>query len=258
MVPDFSSTGPTNGLTSAIRANALRNKVRGLGSAEILTDTMGVNFGPYLTQVQSMVRKNWLKMMPPSVYPPILKQGKVSIEFFVLNDGKGNGMVVHSSSGDVALDRAAWVSITASDPLPPLPEEFPGLRLGLRFYFFYNRSSDIVISPLNISPSADVRVPAGSTLKFSASRNGTTDVSVTWSVSGPSCSKSACGSISDSGIYTAPVDIPDPPMVIVAATLRAIVPALRASRNSPWCRRIRTSYTSGLQAIVHFKLRSDC
>jgi hypothetical protein len=45
-VPDFSSTGPTNGLSSAIGANARRNKVKGVGSAEILTDTMGVDFGP--------------------------------------------------------------------------------------------------------------------------------------------------------------------------------------------------------------------
>jgi hypothetical protein len=38
----------------------------------------------------------------------------------------------------VALDRAAWGSITASTPFPPLPKEFPGQILGLRFYYFYN------------------------------------------------------------------------------------------------------------------------
>ncbi len=112
---------------------------------DILTDTMGVDFGPYLTRITQIVRQNWYTLMPPSVYPPILKQGKLSIEFVILKDGKTTGMVVHTTSGDIALDRAAWGSITASTPFPPLPKEFPGQLLGLRFYYFYNMevSSDL-------------------------------------------------------------------------------------------------------------------
>jgi TonB family protein len=115
-----------------------RNAAKALDQAEILTDTMGVDFGPYLTRVLQVVRQNWYSIMPPSVYPPIRKQGKLSIEFVILKDGKTTGMVVHTSSGDVALDRAAWGSITASTPFPPLPKEFPGQLLGLRFFYFYN------------------------------------------------------------------------------------------------------------------------
>jgi len=115
-----------------------RSGAKALDQAEILTDTMGVDFGPYLTRITQIVRQNWYNLMPPSVYPPILKQGKLSIEFVILKDGKTMGMVVHTSSGDVALDRAAWGSITASTPFPPLPKEFPGQILGLRFYYFYN------------------------------------------------------------------------------------------------------------------------
>jgi TonB family protein len=76
---------------------------------------MGVDFGPYLTRVVQIVKQNWYTLMPPSVYPPILKQGKLSIEFVILKDGKTTGMVVHTSSGDVALDRAAW----RASRLPP-------------------------------------------------------------------------------------------------------------------------------------------
>ncbi len=115
-----------------------RGGAKALDQAEILTDTMGVDFGPYLTRITQIVRQNWYSLMPPSVYPPISKQGKLSIEFVILKDGKTTGMVVHTSSGDVALDRAAWGSITASTPFPPLPKEFPGQLLGLRFYYFYN------------------------------------------------------------------------------------------------------------------------
>ncbi len=191
--------------------------------AEILTDTMGVDFGSYLTRITKIVRQNWYNLMPPSVYPPNLKQGKVSIEFVVLKDGKVNGMKLNTGSGDgklniassdVALDRAAWGSIVASTPFPPLPTEFPGHTLGLRFYFYYNLEPTYI----SILPCADVWVPAGSTRQFSASGKGITDTSMKWSVSGSGCSKSACGTISDTGLYTAPADIPTPPTVVVQVT----------------------------------------
>ena len=115
-----------------------RSGAKAMDQAEILTDTMGVDFGPYLTRITQIVRQNWYSLMPPSVYPPILKQGKLAIEFVILKDGKVSNMAVRTSSGDVPLDRAAWASITASTPFPPLPKEFPGQILGLRFYYFYN------------------------------------------------------------------------------------------------------------------------
>jgi TonB family protein len=118
--------------------NQSRNGAKALDQAEVLTDTMGVEFGPYLTRITEIVRNNWYNLMPPSVYPPIRKQGKLAIEFFILKDGKVSGMQVHTPSGDVALDRAAWASITASNPFPPLPKEFQGQSLGLRFHYFYN------------------------------------------------------------------------------------------------------------------------
>lgn len=118
--------------------NQGRGGAKALDQAEILTDTMGVDFGPYLARITQIVRGNWMIAMPPSVYPPILKQGKLSVEFIIQKNGTTSNMVLHTSSGDVALDRAAWASITASNPFPPLPKEFPGQVLGLRFYYFYN------------------------------------------------------------------------------------------------------------------------
>jgi TonB family protein len=111
---------------------------KAIGPAEILTDTMGVDFGPYITRIVQIVKQNWYTIMPPSVGPPIFKQGKLMIDFVILKDGNTANMVLRTSSGDVALDRAAWGSITGSDPFPPLPKEFPGKLLGLRFAYFYN------------------------------------------------------------------------------------------------------------------------
>lgn len=115
-----------------------RNGAKTLDQAEVLTDTMGWDPSAYLARITQVVRQNWYAILPDSVKYPLYKQGKLSIEFVILKDGKVSGMVYHTSSGDVALDRAAWGSITASNPFPPLPKEFPGQILGLRFYYFYN------------------------------------------------------------------------------------------------------------------------
>jgi TonB family protein len=105
---------------------------------DILSDTMGVDFGPYLTRVLHDVRINWYNLIPEVARPPIMKRGKVSIEFVIEKDGRVAGMRVIGPSGDVALDRAAWGGISASNPFPPLPSEFRGPYLALRFHFYYN------------------------------------------------------------------------------------------------------------------------
>jgi len=109
-----------------------------MGPLDILSDTMGVDFGPYLQQVLYRVRTNWYNLIPESARAPIMKKGKVSIEFAIMKDGTVQGLSLIATSGDVALDRGAWGGITASNPFPPLPNEFGGQYLALRFHFFYN------------------------------------------------------------------------------------------------------------------------
>lgn len=151
---DAGSSEATRGHSETTPAPSMGGKAA--DQAEILTDTMGVNFGPYVTQVKKIIRQNWYNMMPPSVYPPVFKQGKVAIEFSVLKDGTVSGMKVHASSGDVALDRAAWGSISASGPFPPLPTEFPGQQIGLRIYYYYNLEPAVGVSlgSIGSSPSS--------------------------------------------------------------------------------------------------------
>ena len=108
------------------------------GNLEVLTDTQGVDFGPYLSRVLQAVRMNWYNLIPEEARPPLLKKGKVSIEFVILQSGQVAGMKIVGPSGDVSLDRAAWGGITASIPFAPLPNEFHGPYLGLRFHFYYN------------------------------------------------------------------------------------------------------------------------
>ncbi len=108
------------------------------GNLDILSDTMGVDFGPYLSRVLHVVRENWYSVIPEVARAPLMKRGKVAIDFAILKDGSIAGMKLVGPSGDVSLDRAAWGGITASNPFPPLPSEFRGEYLALRFRFYYN------------------------------------------------------------------------------------------------------------------------
>jgi outer membrane biosynthesis protein TonB len=113
-----------------------------MGDAEILSDTMGVDFGPYLQQVLRVVKANWIHGLPESAWPPLYKKGEVSIDFAILKDGSIAGMRYYSGSGDVSLDRAAYGGITASSPFQPLPAEFGGQYLSLRIRFILNEESE--------------------------------------------------------------------------------------------------------------------
>jgi TonB family protein len=115
-----------------------KHENRTKGDAEIVSDTMGVDFGPYLQGILHDVNKNWYNLMPESAMPPLLRKGRVSIEFAITKSGQVAGLRYICGSGDVALDRAAYFGITSSNPFPPLPTEFAGPYLGLRFTFSYN------------------------------------------------------------------------------------------------------------------------
>jgi len=79
----------------------------GFGDIDKTTDTQGVDFGPYLQQVVNNIKEHWYAVIPPSAMPPVLKKGKLSIEFAILKNGQIAGIRYRSSSADVALDRAA-------------------------------------------------------------------------------------------------------------------------------------------------------
>jgi TonB family protein len=108
------------------------------GAVDVLSDTMGVDFGPYINRVIYDTKRAWYPIIPESARPPLDKQGKVMIRFKILPDGTVTDMHLEAPSGDVSLDRAAWAGITGAAPYGPLPKAFKGPYLELRFYFLYN------------------------------------------------------------------------------------------------------------------------
>lgn len=102
----------------------------------ILSDTRGVDFGPYLARIVYIVRQNWLSIIPESAR--LGERGRTGVVFEILKDGSVPQLRLVSSSGAEPLDRAAVGGIRASIPFPPLPQEFTGQHLVLQFIFLYN------------------------------------------------------------------------------------------------------------------------
>jgi len=127
--------GGDNGQNAPVAHPGLQNNV------EILSDTMGVDFGPYLRQVIQATQSSWDNLIPEAARPPLLKKGRVAIQFIIMPDGSIKKMQLILPSGDVSLDRAAWGGITGAGPFPPLPKQFHGPYLALRFYFLYNEQT---------------------------------------------------------------------------------------------------------------------
>jgi len=153
---------PTSSVEEAIRAAARQSKAGGIvvgdfgdgpggigepvnlpgtqgrqGSAvELLSDPLGVDFRPYLTQILASVRRNWFAVIPESA--KLGRSGRVQIQFAISRDGRVPRLVIASPSGAEALDRAAVAGISASNPFPPLPAEFRGEQVRLQFTFLYN------------------------------------------------------------------------------------------------------------------------
>ena len=109
------------------------------GGVQVLSDTQGVDFNPWLRRWYFETEHTWDPLIPDEVNPPILKQGQCMIRFKVLPNGRimEGSMVLEGRSGDTALDRAAWGALTGSN-YPPLPHEFHGPYLELRAIFMYN------------------------------------------------------------------------------------------------------------------------
>ena len=106
---------------------------------EILSDTQGVDFAKYLQRLLSDVRRGWLPLIPEECRPPLNKQGITGVRFTIQPNGAISAMHLDYSTHDVAIDRAAWGSITGLGAAQPLPKEFHGPNLELRIEFRINK-----------------------------------------------------------------------------------------------------------------------
>jgi TonB family protein len=103
---------------------------------QLLSDPKGVDFKPYLIQVLTAVRRNWLAIIPESAR--MGRRGRVLIQFAIDKTGGVPKLVIAEGAGTDALDRAAVAAISASYPFPPLPPNYQGDQIRVQLAFSYN------------------------------------------------------------------------------------------------------------------------
>lgn len=106
-------------------------------AVELKSDPQGADMKPYLLRILAIVRANWRTVTPESARLGT-RRGCTVMEFAIDRNGNIPKMVVADSSGSDPLDRAAAAGLMMSNPLPPLPPDYRGLRIRLAFSFSYN------------------------------------------------------------------------------------------------------------------------
>ncbi len=105
---------------------------------EVLSDTRGVNFDPYVRGLVKAVYARWLPLLPEEARAPKQEKSTTLVRFTVGPDGRIRAMSLEGSSRDVAMDRAAWGAMTGAGQFSPLPKGFTGPDLELRIHFRVN------------------------------------------------------------------------------------------------------------------------
>jgi TonB family protein len=101
--------------------------------ATIQFDTKGVEFGPWIRRFVARVRRNWF--IP---YAAMTFHGRVVVQFNIHKTGQITDISVVGPSNIDAFNRAAYNAIVGSNPVEPLPPEYPDPMAFFTVTFFYN------------------------------------------------------------------------------------------------------------------------
>jgi TonB family protein len=103
---------------------------------EILSpNPKGIDFGPYLNQLLTRLRANWISVMPELAR--LGQRGRVDVVFTVTKSGNVKDVQVRINSNYEVFDNAAVSAIKLSNPFQRLPAEYE-TDLQLHIGFLYN------------------------------------------------------------------------------------------------------------------------
>ncbi len=147
-------------------------------------------------------------------------------QFTATVTGTGNQIVTWSLSGagcsGIACGHISGGGLYTAPTTIPIPNQITVIATSLADTSIFGTAAVSINTPVavTITPTS-AQVLTGAQQQFKATVTGSTDTAVTWSVTGAGCSGAACGTISSSGLYTAPATVPNPATVSVIATSQA-------------------------------------
>lgn len=103
-------------------------------SGPLSFDTKGYDWGAYAAEMIRKIKRNW--EIPKLAHYGL--KGRLVVRFYLLRDGRVEGLRLLVSSGVPPFDNASMQAIRSSNPFRPLPADFPNPREGVTITFLYN------------------------------------------------------------------------------------------------------------------------
>lgn len=103
-------------------------------SGPLSFDTKGYEWGPYAAEMIRRIKRNW--EIPKLAHYGL--KGRLVVRFFLMKDGRVEGLRLLVSSGVPPFDNASMKAIQNSSPFRALPPDFPNPREGVTITFLYN------------------------------------------------------------------------------------------------------------------------
>lgn len=103
-------------------------------SGPLSFDTKGYDWGAYAAEMIRKIKRNW--EIPKLAHYGM--KGRLVVRFYLLRDGRVEGLRLLVSSGVPPFDNASMQAIRSSNPFRPLPADFPNPREGVTITFLYN------------------------------------------------------------------------------------------------------------------------
>ena len=103
-------------------------------SGPLSFDTKGYEWGPYAAEMIRKIKRNW--EIPKLAHFGM--KGRLVVRFFLMKDGRVEGLRLLVSSGVPPFDNASMKAIQNSSPFRALPPDFPNPREGVTITFLYN------------------------------------------------------------------------------------------------------------------------
>jgi protein TonB len=104
------------------------------------TGTGGGDFGGkfpwYVDAVRNRVSGNWLQS---TIEPSLRWAPRAVLDFDILRNGTLANIQILQSSGNASVDASAVRAIQGSNPVNPLPNEYPGNKVSVEFWFDFRR-----------------------------------------------------------------------------------------------------------------------
>lgn len=158
----------------------------------------------------------------------VTSPGSASCQVNMTGVSPAGGLGIHLSSSSAGVAVPTWVVVPQGASTAGFTASVAsGLSAGtVTLSAAFNQvsksaqlqiGSSAPIVSVAVSPSS-ATVFTGTQQQFAATVSGTSNTGVNWTVSGSGCSGTSCGTISSTGLYTAPNTVPSSATVTVRAT----------------------------------------